>query len=63
MRWIVWLLMGIALALAMALGACLIALARLNPWLARRLAGSSLAAAALLFFWEIAMLRLDSRRD
>jgi hypothetical protein len=47
MRYILWLLTGAALALAILLGFALIGLARLNPWFARRWATSSLAAGAL----------------
>lgn len=63
MRWIVWLLVGIGLLLGIILGAFVIGAARLNPWLARRMAGSALATAMLLLLWEIAMAVLLPHRD
>jgi hypothetical protein len=62
MRWVLWLLMGIALALAMLLGVLVLAAARLNPWLARRLAGSGLAVGALRLCWDVFALRMNARR-
>jgi len=63
MRWIVWLLVGIGLLLGIILGALVIGAARLNPWLARRMAGSALATAMLLLLWEIAVTVLLPHRD
>jgi hypothetical protein len=55
MRWILWLLVGLALVLAILLATAMLGLARLNPWLARRLATGSLAAGLLriCFDWGV----------
>ncbi len=63
MRWIIWLLMGIGLALAVLLAASILFLARINPWFARRLARSSLAAGVLGLFCEIALLAVRRKRE
>lgn len=47
MRWVLWALSGLVLLTAIVLGTMLLGVARLNPWLARRLAGGALAAALL----------------
>ena len=58
MRYVLWLLSGAVLAIAILVGVALIGLARLNPWLARRLAVSALAAAALRLCIELTLLCL-----
>jgi hypothetical protein len=63
MRWVVWLLAGLGLFLAIILGACLIGAARLNPWLARRLARGPLASAMLLLLCDAAVAILLPHRD
>jgi hypothetical protein len=63
MRYVLWLLCGAVLALAILVGVALIGVARLNPWLARRLARSALAAAALALCYELALLTLTANRD
>jgi hypothetical protein len=45
--WLTWLMTGLALALAILLGICLIGLARLAPNLTRWFARSALAAAMI----------------
>jgi hypothetical protein len=57
-RYILWLLTGATLALAILLGFALIGLARLNPWLARRLATSAAAAGALRLACKIGVAHL-----
>jgi hypothetical protein len=61
--WLIWILMGIALALAILLCAFLLGLARLVPSLARRLARSALAVAVLAFLWDVAMAIAQPIRD
>jgi hypothetical protein len=56
MRWILWLLTGVAFGLAILLAILILGLARLNPWLARRLATSSLAAGALRAACDLGVL-------
>jgi hypothetical protein len=63
MRWILWLLTGAAIMIAIVLAAALLGLARLNPWLARRLARSSAAASLLGLLCDVAFLSLTSKRD
>ncbi len=63
MRWVLWILTGIGLLLAIILGACILGLARLNPWLTKRLAGSALAAGLLMLVCETALLAWQPRRD
>jgi hypothetical protein len=55
--------MGIGLALAVLLAASILFLARINPWFARRLARSSLAAGVLGLFCEIALLAVRRKRE
>jgi hypothetical protein len=61
MRWILWLLTGVVLALAILLAIALLTFARLNPWLARRLATGSLAAGMLLALYDLVMVTGDKR--
>lgn len=63
MRWILWALSGVAIITAIGLGALLLGLARLNPWLARRLATGRLAAAVLLLVCETAWLAYRPAHD
>ena len=63
MRYVLWLLTGAVLALAIVLGFALIGLARLNPWFARRLARSAAAAALLGFLVEMGLLVCMGRRE
>ncbi|HEX6962071.1 MAG TPA: hypothetical protein VF175_09410 [Lacipirellula sp.] len=60
MRWILWLLAGLALVLAILLATAFLGLARLNPWLARRLATGSLAAGLLRIGFELGIQSLSS---
>lgn len=60
MRWILWLLAGLALVLAILLATALLGFARLNPWLARRLAVSSLAAGLLRIGFELGVQSFNS---
>jgi hypothetical protein len=61
--WTAWALMGVAISLAIILANCLIGVARLSPWLGRRIARSALAAAALRIGCQIAAGMLLPRRD
>jgi hypothetical protein len=63
MRYILWLLTGAALALAILLAIVLLGFARLNPWLARRFARSAAAAALLAFLFEVALLTCVRRSE
>jgi hypothetical protein len=53
-----WLLSGLLILLAILLGVFMLVLARLNPWLARRLAGSGLAAGVLLAVYDLAVVAM-----
>ena len=61
--WTAWALMGVALTLAIIVANCLIGVARLSPWLGRRIARSALAVAAFRFSCQIAAGLLLPRRD
>jgi hypothetical protein len=55
--------MGVVFALALLVGTVLLTLARLNPWLARRIAGSGFAVVLLLAIWDVMALLLRPRYD
>jgi hypothetical protein len=55
--------MGVALTLAIIVANCLIGVARLSPWLGRRMARSALAVAAFRFSCQIAAGLLLPRRE
>jgi hypothetical protein len=61
--WTAWALMGVAISLAILVATCLIGIARLSPWLGRRIARSALAVAALRFTCQIAAGLLLPRRE
>ncbi len=61
--WTAWALTGVAISLAILVATCLIGLARLSPWLGRRMARSALAVAALRFACQITAGLLLPRRD
>jgi hypothetical protein len=61
--WLLWILMGIALAVAILLCAILLGLARLVPSLARRLARSGLAVGVLATVWDVTMAVVQPGRD
>ena len=61
--WLLWILLGIALAVAILLCAILLGLARLVPSLARRLARSGLAVAALAAVWDVMMALVQPAGD
>ena len=63
MRYVLWLLSGAVLAPPIVLGFALLGLARLNPWLARRLARSAAASALLGFLVEMGLLVCADRRE
>jgi hypothetical protein len=60
MRLLGWLLVGVALMAAIAIGLVLIGFARLSPGLARRLASSALAAGLLGILVEVGFHTLQS---
>jgi hypothetical protein len=47
-----------AIVIAIILAVFMLLLARLNPWLARRLATSGLAAGILLVFYDLAVVTM-----
>jgi hypothetical protein len=55
--------MGVAISLAIILANCLIGVARISPWLGRRIARSALAVATLRFGCQLAAGMLLPRRD
>ena len=61
--WLIWILMGIALAVAILLCAIVLGLARLVPGLARRLARSAVAVAALAAIWDVTMALVQPAGD
>ena len=61
--WLLWILMGIALAVAILLSAFLLGLARLVPSLARRLARSALAVTVLAAVWDVTMAVVQPAGD
>ena len=63
MRWILWLLSGIALAVVILVAASALLLARLNPWLARRVATSRFAGAVLLLIFDVAAFSVHKSRS
>jgi hypothetical protein len=58
MRQILWLLSGLIILIAILLAVFVLILARLNPWLARRLANSGLAAGVLLACYDLAVVAM-----
>ncbi|MBA3482581.1 MAG: hypothetical protein H0T51_12270 [Pirellulales bacterium] len=61
--WTAWALMGVAISLAILIATCVLGVARLSPWLGRRMARSALAVAALRFSCQIAAGLLLPPRD
>ena len=58
MRQVLWLFSGFVILIAILLAVFMLIVARINPWLARRLATSSLAAGVLLAFYDLAVVAM-----
>jgi hypothetical protein len=61
--WTAWALMGVAISVAIVVATFLIGVARISPWLGRRIARSGLAVAGLRMAYQIAAGLLLARHD
>jgi len=61
--WVIWILLGLGLAMTILIVACLLGLARLSPTVASRSARSALAVAVVAAVWDVAMAVVQPAND